>query len=142
MKRTLFLAFVGLITSLPSMAQENEKRIAERTTDVQALAMHESAMKLPKVSEAECSDTLRLWDGKEKQDSKEKRDSWYLHLTVLEVLRLQAQARACHLKTNVAQRKEIDYWVEQFDLAIETALWHVIIENNLVASIHGRPVTE
>ena len=80
MKKTLFLAFAVLLTSIPSVAQDPENRMAERMTEVQALAVHVSAMKLPKVSEAECSDTLRRWSVEEKLD----RD-WYVHLTVLEV---------------------------------------------------------
>jgi len=145
MKRTLFLAFGVLAMSLPSMAQDPEKRMAERTTELQAWVVHQKAMTPPKVSEAECSDTLRLWSGKEKQDTKEKRDSldyWYMHLTVLEVLRLQAQARACNFKKTFADAREFDYWIKQFDLAIEGALWQVIMENNLIASTHGRPVTQ
>lgn len=142
MNRTLFLAFAVVMMSLPSMAQDPEKRVAERTAEVQALVVHNSAITPPKVSEVECSDALRLWNGKEKQDSKEKRDSWYEHLTVLEVLRLQAQARACNQKRAFAQREEFDYWIKQFDLVIENALWGVIIENSLVALTHGRPVTQ
>ena len=137
MKKTLFLAFAVLLTSIPSVAQDPEKRMAERMTEVQALAVHESAMKLPKVSEAECSDTLRRWSVEEKLD----RD-WYVHLTVLEVLRLQSFARACNLKKDFTHAQEFDYWIKQFDLMIENALWQVIIENNLVASTNVRPVTQ
>ena len=137
MKRTLFLAFAVLTMSLPSMAQDSEKRMAERMTELQAYVVHKSAMTPPKVSEAECSDTLRFWSSEEKLDT-----SWYMHLTVLEVLRLQAQARACNLKKDFPHAREFDYWIKQFDLTIETALWDVIIENNLMASTNGRPIAQ
>ena len=133
MKKLLLVALTVFIPSLPSMmAQEDsvEKHLAE----TQALALQAEVTKLPKVSDTECSDTLRLWRSKAKQD----RD-WYTRLTVLEVVRLQSQARACSLRKNFAQRQEFDYWVMQFDLEVECALWNLIIEKALVSSAHSRP---